>query len=420
MRARLTIALALSAVALQALSGGAAGDTTHALMADRSRGYVRTPALAALLQANRDAFLSGALYPDSGYWTSGAGVPGGDYGEVSHWEGFINAYVAHVRAKTECSSVADPQGPCAPMIAHLLGAAAHGMGDEVWDWMFEPLVTDHGERPDHPVASGDPLGSVPPGSLINSIEYAMDMIAISDHWLWAEIPHSAPPVEDLVAVYHDVGRDDITPEAILAGHALETAILGAERVGAIVDGERVRRQMPWSASHFYSESGGVIDAARAISGYLEGLWRKLTVPPGVHPAPEVVAVHPEHGETGVPWKWFWDGVARTSPGPATGGGDNRVIAVLSNSVDPNSVSGGLVLLAPDGSAVAPLPGFPKAGPWGPDGTHTLLFYPAVDLEPCAVYTAVATAALKDHAGAGLRHEFTWSFDTRAADGGPCA
>jgi len=400
------------------LPAGAAGDTTHALMADRSRGFVKTPALAALLAANRDPFLSGALYPDSGYVARDAQVPGGDYGEVSHWENFINAYVAHIRSKPECAAVTNPTGPCAPMIAHLLGAAAHGMGDEIWDWLFEPLATDHGEFPDHPVASGDPLGGIPPGSLINSIEYAMDMIAIKDHFLWAEIPHYVPPAEDLVAVYSSIGRDDISTQGIVVGNALESAIIAAERFGAAVDGERVRAQMPWSSAHFYSESGGVIFSARAIAGYTEGLWRKLTAAPGVHPAPAVVAFHPEHNETGVPWKWH---PALTSPGQDSGGGENRILVSLSNSVDPATVTPtSFILIGPDFSVIPPLAGFPKAGPWGPDGTHTILYYPAIDLQPCTQYTAVATSALKDHAGASLTRAASWSFVTRAADGvGSC-
>jgi hypothetical protein len=355
-----------------------------------------------LLRVNRDPFLSGALYPDSGYWAAGAGVPGGDYGEISHWERFVNAYLAHIRDTVApdrgCDDPTDPLGPCAPMIAHMLGTAAHGVGDEVWDWLFEPLVTDHGEIPDHPIVSQEPLRQVPPGSLITNIEYAMDMIAIVDHNLWLEIPRYIPEAEELERVYHALGRPDITAEGVMAGHNLETIVMGLERFGAAVDGDRVRQQMPWSASHYYSESGGVIDTAQAISGNLESLWRKLTGPG--HPAPEIVAVHPEHGESGVPWDFI---PAKTSPGPHSGGGELRIWAAISNSLDPASVAASFKLVGPGGAEVAPLGGFPKPGPYGAgDGTHSMLFYPAADLEPCTVYTAVVTTSLRDHAGASPR------------------
>ncbi|MBI2170174.1 MAG: Ig-like domain-containing protein [Actinobacteria bacterium] len=395
---------------------GAAGDTTHGFMADQAREFIDDEALSELLAANRDAFVSGAHFPDSGYWAGGAGVPGGDYGEITHWERFVNAYAAHIRAKGECAPLADPWGPCAPMIAHALGTAAHGMGDELWDWLFEPLVTDHGEKPDHPTLSGPPLGDYPPGSLITSIEYAMDMVAIVDHDLWADIPAFMPPADDLEAVYHALGRDDITAHGILVGHTMETAILVAERVGALLDAERVREQMPWSASHYFSESGGVRYAAKGIAGYVEAVWSKITEPS--HPQPRVVAVHPEPGEAGVPTQWL---PPRTSPGPHTGGGENRVLASLSNSLDATTVAAGFRLLDPDGDAVPALAGYPKAGPYGAaDGTHSMLFYPAVNLEPCTTYTAVVTTALRDHAGASLAADHSWSFQTRADTGGPCA
>lgn len=409
--------IALLGVSVAAVtSAGAAGDTTHGLMAVRSIGYVQTPALSELLQANRDAFRAGAHYPDAGYWARDAGVPGGDFGEVSHWERFINAYVAHVRSKPECALLADPRGPCAPLIAHLMGAAAHGMGDEVWDWLFEPLVTDHGEVPDPPVFSEGELGNYPPGSLITSIEYAMDMVAIVDHAMWADVPTSVPPTADLVTVYKSMERDDITEEGILAAHALQTSILVAERVGAALDSNRIREQMPWSSAHYYTESGGVLWAARAISGYLDALWRKLTQPSP--PPPRVVAFHPDHGEEGVPAQWL---PARTSPGPYTGGGENRILAVMSNSLDPASVAAAFRLIGPDGEPVAALTGFPRAGPYGAeDGTHSMLFYPASDLQPCTSYTAVVTMALLDHARASPSSDFSWRFRTGPAGGtGDC-
>lgn len=405
---RVRAILAACAIVIAAPSveqAGAAGMVTHAYMADEAVEHIQTPELKRLLELQAQPLLSGASYPDGGYFVQS--FPGGDYGEVSHWEGFTDAYAQYIRSKPGCGDLSDPLGPCAPLIGHLMGTAAHGMGDETWDWMFEPLTVDHQENPDHPSAPPD----VPPGSLINSIAYAMDMIALVDYFRWTEQGLFLPPPTDLTAVYSSIGRSDITAAGIVAGHGAMEGALAGERTAAPTEAERVREQMPWSAANFYSESGGVRDSAEAIAGYYDSLWAKLTA--SERPAPRVVAVHPEDGEQGVPTAWQ---PPRTSPGPHTGGGELRVLTVLSSAVDASTVdASSFQLLDPSGAQVPALEGFPRAGPYGPDGTHSLLFYPATDLEPCTVYTAQATTGLRDRTGLPLAEPVSWEFRTQSAD-----
>jgi len=427
-RARRATAVA-AAVAAAALAGApaasAAGETTHAFMAERAIAHLPDGPLRTLLSAQRLHVLGGAGYPDTGYWVENGAIPvrgleprpSDDFGEASHWEPFVDAYVAHVRAK-DCGDLSLPAGPCAHLVAHLMGAAAHGMGDEVWDWLFEPRVTDHGEdaalnffaegRPGHAL-DGNPLDEAS-----SSIEYAMDEVAIFYHARWLSPNTAPPPVTDLVSVYERMGLA-VTPEHVLAGHAVSSGAMAAERAVAPIEAPRVRADMPWSTEHFVTEPGGVEYTARAIAGHYEALWHKLTEP--AHPAPRPVAVHPKPNARGVPHVWQ---PPRTSPGPHSGGGEQRVLAVLSNAVDSASVGPGTFrLLAADGTDVPPLPSFPKAGPYGADqGTHTLLFYPATNLEPCARYTAVLTTGLRDRTGAPLEREHRWSFTTRPAGGPP--
>jgi hypothetical protein len=420
MRRAIAAAVVAVAVALAAApAAAAAGETTHAFMAERAVDHLPDGPLKTLLRVHVLDVLGGAGYPDTGYWVENGAVPvrgleprpSDDFGETSHWEPFVNAYVAHLRAR-DCGDLAQPAGPCAPLVAHLMGAAAHGMGDEVWDWLFEPRVTDHGEDAAHNFfAEGRPahaLDGNPLDEASSSIEYAMDEVAILDHHRWLSPNTAPPPVADLVDVYARMGLS-VTPEHILAGHSVSSGAMAAERAVAPVEAPRIRMDMPWSSANFVTEPGGVDYTARAIAGYYEAVWRKLTEPD--HPAPRAVAVHPEPDATGVPHVWQ---PPRTSPGPHTGGGEQRVLAVLSNAVDPASVGpDSFRLLAPDDAPVPPLAGFPRAGPYGADqGTHTLLYYPAVDLEPCTRYTAVLTTALRDLAGAPLEDERRWSFTTR--------
>lgn len=409
---RLRRALCIAAVAVAVIApakASAAGMITHAFMADEAVERVETPELQSFLIAHHHELLSGASFPDGGYFAGG-------YGEISHWERFINAYIAYLRERPGCGDLADPLGPCATLVAHMLGAGAHGMGDETWDWMFEPLVADHGEVPDHPLA--------PPeiNDVIGSIAYAMDTIALVDYFRWGESGYFLPPPNELTPIYASIGYGEITEDDLLAGHAAGSAALALERAGGVADSERVREQMPWSAANFYGESGGVVYSASAIAGYYEALWAKLLEPEP--PPPRVIAIHPANGEIGVPFEFH---PAKTSPGPDTGGGELRIIAVLSNAVDTASVTpDSFKLLGPDGGAVPPLDGFPRPGPYGNgDGTHSVMTYPASDLEPCTTYTAVATTGLRDWAelpvneGKALEEEVRWSFTTRSADGEPC-
>lgn len=399
----------------------ASGITTHAFMAQRAIPLVEDGRLRDLLAAHTDEVLAGAHFPDAGYGSSS--FPGGDFGEVTHWERFVNAHAAQLRGRADCAPLDDPSGPCASQVAHLMGIAAHGMGDEMWDWLFEPQMADYGESPVHPLyRAGLPgsaeLGSIPPGSLINTPEFAMDNIALAEYGRLARVPLYPPPVDDLLATYRALGRDDITREGIYAGHALITAALSGERLGLAAEYPRVKATMPRSSAAYLDGAGGVLDTAEGIAGYYENLWRKLT---GTgHPAPRVVSVNPEPGTRDVKLEWL---PVRAAPGPGGGGARDRIIAVLANSLDPATVGpGSFLLLGDDDVPVAPAAGFPRPGPYGAgDGTHSMMFYPAADLAPCTRYTAVVTPGLRDHAGAGLRKAYSWSFTTRAAAGAtkPC-
>ena len=433
-----------AAVALAGASAAhGAGMTTHAWMAEEGVGHVQTPELKALLEAQSVMVMSGAQFPDSGY------APGTGYGETAHWEDFTDAYAAHIRSKPECvDTLDDPLGPCAPLVAHLMGAAAHGMGDEMWDWLFEPTMADHGENPDSKVRSrvdDQPgfaeLGTLPMGEnlqhalieaehgamdnpfgdLIGSSEYAMDVVAINDHGRYLHSP-APPPVEDVVAVYNSMGLytgEDGQMQLramLLGGHAFINAALVGERL-SIVEAQSVRNDFPYSAAHMHDDPGGVEHTAVAIAGYYESVWAKLH---GENPPPHVVQVAPLPGSTSVPARWQ---PAKTQPGPYPdrGGARNRIFAALSNAVDESSLTPeSFRLLDSDGERVPSLPGFPKAGPYGGgSGTHSMLFYPAGNLEPCELYSAEVTTDLRNRRGRSAIAPYSWSFKTESADGSAC-
>lgn len=409
----LVVAAALAAPA----AAQAAGETTHAWMVERAIELLPPGALKTLLETQRVHAIGGSAYPDTGYWVENDPIvrpdprPSDNYGETSHWERFINAYVAHIRNRGDCGDLTSPTGPCAALIAHLMGAAGHGLGDELWDWLFEPAMKDHGEDPGDnffgPGKPGAPLDGNPLDDASSSSEYSMDVVAVWSHQQLLPPQLPPPPVDDLVQVYTDMGLA-VTPEHILSGNTVGLSMISAEHAVAPEEGPRVEQDMPWSASHFVTAPGGVDDLGHAIDGYFEGLWRKLLA--DRHPDPVVIARYPYPGSSDVPATWL---PARTSPGPTGGGSRNRIIFSLSNAIDPASLSPETArIVGPDGEDVAQLDGFPRAGPYGGDaGTHSVLLYPRADLEPCARYRVVIGTGIRDIQGGRLAEPVEWSFRT---------
>jgi hypothetical protein len=213
----------LGAVALTASSAHTAGIVTHAWMALNAIEHVTTPELHALLAAHSDQVRGGAEFPDGGYWTRSLGTPGGDYGEEAHWQRFIDAYAAQIRSDPSCVPLTDPTGPCAATIAHLMGAAAHGMGDEVWDWLFEPNGPGFGESylpPDFAAVVG-------PGGL----ELQLDIVAIERHARPVEATPAIPDPAKIDAAFASVGGPTSTPPRSPSARTSSRSSAASRRTG---------------------------------------------------------------------------------------------------------------------------------------------------------------------------------------------
>src|SRR4051812_30542607 len=181
---------------------GAAGIVTHAWMALDAVDHVGDPDLHALLDAHRDQVRAGAEFPDGGYGTRALGTPGGDYGEEAHWQRFIDAYIDQIRADPTCGDLRSPTGPCAAEIAHAFGAAGHGMGDEVWDWLFEP----NGPGFDEQYIPPEWAAVVGPGGL----EAQLDVEVIARHGRPTGSTPAIPDPARIGAAFTAIGRGDIS------------------------------------------------------------------------------------------------------------------------------------------------------------------------------------------------------------------
>lgn len=414
----LVLACSTTVVALApgAAPAGAAGITTHAWMGLTAIDLVEVPALRALLEAHRDQVRSGAQFPDGGY------IPGNTHGEEAHWSRFTDAYAAQVLARTDCGDITRPHGPCAPEIAHLMGVIAHGTGDEVWDWLFEPTSPDLDEYFLPPE-----LEQVQDGG---GQELVMDLVAIGLHGQGAHGP--LPPLPSkahLLAAFDAAGLDGVTPEMIDIGQVGLGVIADVERgwVGPFLPG--VRAEMPWMAHNLVDAPGGVAYAARAIAGQWESTWGHLR---GDRPPTGVSATYPADGQRRIP-AGGWVRTYQPGSHPGRGGARTRIAASLTwslpyvppgggPSVPAELPAGAMAITTVDGAEPVPLmAGYPRAVPYGPDaGEHTIDVQPAADLAPCTWYRVDVTSTLLDAAGEPVVPH-SWTFRTGAdADGRRCS
>jgi len=407
--AALTLALAL--VGGLAAPAEASGVTTHSWMATEAIRRVSDPALRALLEANVRQVEGGAHFPDSGYGADALDIPN-TYGEEAHWPRFSYAYLDQIRDDPDCGDLTAPNGPCAARIAHAFGAVAHGIGDEVWDWLFEPNAPDRGESYAPPNTPATTSG----------MELQMDMIAIQDYRrptrpdlpLWPDHPA-------LLDVFATIGRDDIVAENLTDGERLMRIVRAAERLVTTNHHHRITENQPWLAAHLVTAPGGIRFAARSIAANWDTLWGRLL---GDQPATEVALTYPADGDEEIPATGWTR--ASFSPGsaPDRGGATTRITAVLSSSLayrPTTTSSDNISALLPPGAMTLteaatgdPVPirsGYPRVVPYNPEaGEHTIDIQPDGDLEPCTEYRVDVTDALLDAEGEPVT-PYSWTFRT---------
>jgi hypothetical protein len=379
--------------------------TVHAFMADIGRESIKDGNLQRFLNTNRATILAGAMYPDGGYGTGDR-----ELAEHAHWGEWTYDFIRYIRDDLKCNvktlagstepapAASNPnQDQCAKLIAFMMGNAAHGYGDEVWDNLFEPQVRFRKES-SAPSAPGSPFPfpGNPVSDLAGSIEYAMDVCAIVDHFRDREHPSGELPLSShLQKVYAKHGLV-FTTQQIDSAAAVTRSATQAEIAVANSECQRVRQQMPWASRHYYTESGGVLHVGKMIGGMYEYLWAQLQQPEGKGAKPRIVGVHPNHGETDAPFR-------KDDPALA-------IRAYMDGFVDPSNVEAQehFCLFEAGGRKVA---GTSTPGIYRRDFTHTLNFSPAQDLKPNTRYFAVITVGLIDELNQAPLRSFIWSFTT---------
>ncbi|MCB1007073.1 MAG: Ig-like domain-containing protein, partial [Acidimicrobiales bacterium] len=333
---------------------------------------------------------------------------------------FSYAYLDQIRDDPGCGDLTDPNGPCAARIAHAMGSMAHGMGDEVWDWLFEPNAPDRGESYIPPALANQGFGT-------GGIELQMDMIAIQDHGRPTQPPLPDWPAQgDLLSVFHGIGRNDIVGQDLLNGQESMAFVRDGERFLTRFFHDHMTENMPWTAAHMITAPGGIDFAATAIAAAYESMWGRLL---GDQPPTEVSVTYPADGQEDVP-RLGWDRPTFL-PGSSEnrGGAETRIAAVLSGSLpyrpsvnSPGTIAsqlpaGAMTLTEADTGTPVPLrAGYPKIVPYNPEaGEHTIAIQPDGNLAKCTRYRVSVTEALIDGAGEPVV-PYSWTFRTKGCPG----
>ncbi len=230
------------------------GGITHMFIAQQSIALLPDAKLRNLLLNNMNAYLVGADYPDSGY------VSGAHYGEDSHWDNFIYTFADYIKEKYPHAIEENPN-----LIAFLFGCAVHRVSDEVMHWNFYHVISSYD-------FNGD-------GNQAHSYgDVGIDMLLNIDQNQWLKQPTTWwVPVNDLIAVYHRMGKNQYTAQEIIWGNSVLYFAGSAERLASPFAYPYFKWKMPWTAAHYQDwPSGGIHMDTEQVAAYQISLWKKLT------------------------------------------------------------------------------------------------------------------------------------------------
>jgi hypothetical protein len=208
----------------------------------------------------RNAAHFGAAYCDSGYWPQSGSIqePARNYGEHNHWEPFIEDFVQWIRVNDPppWESLESRQ-----RVAFLMGVAAHGMQDEIFDslFLYEVEQVDSGSQDDTDPATD--------GFLVASGNIRF-------------VPTPYIPMETVLELYEVLGDDRITEEVVQGAVDIMVRIYVNDTIGlGIAESQGAGREgdIPWTYAHYLDPSipGSLRAEIIPTARYIESIWERL-------------------------------------------------------------------------------------------------------------------------------------------------
>ncbi len=367
LRALHGLLIMLMAVFCSAAPAAACGGIMHMTITERAIGLVKDPGLRKMIEENRNTLLWASWYPDSGY------AAGNQYGEYSHWMQFLDGYLDYIM-----NDVGPNDPDYGKLAAHLFGASAHSIEDQVFDHLFL-AKTEQVE-----------------GAGQSELDTGLDMLCMYDFKGYKlGYPDEVfidsgryTPVRHLAKVYKKTGMDypDIETQISRGQMMLALAVKG-EMVFFRLQQTAIRSMYPWSAKNYVSAPGGIKHEARIVAAYWEALWNRLNG----RPYDFVIATFPERG-----------GEALSVDHKSV---DSNISVFFSRRYDQNTVNREtFVVRDPNGAAIE------GRFDWC-YGSNMVRFVPARDLERNAVYRVTLTTGITSYDGAPMPQKYEFSYTT---------
>lgn len=226
------------------------GMVLHMWMADQAVEYIEDLELKELLSHERNAYLYGSIFPDTGYAINHP------YGEIAHWDGFMNAY--HRVVHEDCSNLVTTS--CRSLYAHLLGSVSHSIADINFDGKFIPKA-----------AQVDYGGDIDRAQ--KWIDIGLDMVALMAHGRGLVQPQWNLPTQLLAKVFGRLSEANVSAADLRRGARRHRLGMAGEPVAAAMTYHFYRSHVRWASQNMIESPGGVKDTARKIAQVWEILWK---------------------------------------------------------------------------------------------------------------------------------------------------
>lgn len=202
-----------------------------------------------------NALLFGAAFTDSGYAANGEANRA--YSEHTHWEPFIQDYIAWIQAN-------DPPPwdslESKKRVAFLLGCASHGLQDS----LFDSLFLYHAEERD-----GADQDATDPGT--------DGFLVMDEHVRF--VPEQDLPMTTLLELYGSL-EPPVTEDVILNSVGLMTSFYVNDTVGLDIArslGEGLEAEIPWTRTHYLDPEipGSLRAEIFPTMHYQQAIWKRL-------------------------------------------------------------------------------------------------------------------------------------------------
>jgi hypothetical protein len=219
-------------------------------MADQALDYLEDQDLKDLMIRERNAYRYGSIFPDTGYSINHP------YGEIAHWDGFMNAY--HRVVQQECADLVTSS--CRSLYAHYLGSVSHSLADINFDGKFIPQA-----------ARVDYGGDIDRAQ--RWIDIGLDMVALMAHGRGLVQPLWHLPAHMIAKVFAQIPDTNVTADDLRRGARRHRLGMVGEPLAATVTYHYYKAHLRWASQNMVDAGGGIKDTAHKIAQVWEILWK---------------------------------------------------------------------------------------------------------------------------------------------------